>query len=378
MALQRVPNMLVSTPQLLNQMSGIGTQTVDAAGESCAIVGYVALENGSDSTKTISSSGGKIYYRTAGAVTFANASTNLRVGIQDVSASTGLEDNTFDVRADLVGGTDTITTNAYMSAAMETGSKTITHGDLIAIVIEMTARGGADSIILGKSQHTSSNHANIPYGTSDSGTLAKSDTMLASWIQFDDGTMGWIMGGPDPGLGRTSVNFNSTSTPDEYAVCFTPNFTCEIDAVGVDLSDIDNADAYDVRLYSDPLGTPSLVLTINPDTDINNQVASNQGAAFWAITPTTLTTGTTYAIAIRPTTANNFTIGYIDLLTGNDKLKTCTLFGSTLKLATRTDTTGAFSVLQTYYQPYLFLRISKLDDGVQTGGGGFAGIIGGV
>lgn len=34
-------------------------------------------------------------------MTFANAGTNFRIGIQDV-ASTGLEDGTFDVYADLV------------------------------------------------------------------------------------------------------------------------------------------------------------------------------------------------------------------------------------------------------------------------------------
>jgi len=42
-------------------------------------------------------------------------------------ASTGLEDGTFDVYADLVGGTDTITGSADQLTAMETGTKTITH-----------------------------------------------------------------------------------------------------------------------------------------------------------------------------------------------------------------------------------------------------------
>ncbi len=126
MALQTLANkmgMIISSDGGL-MGSGINNATMDGAGESQAFIGKVFLEAGTGS-KTISSAGGKIRWR-SGTVTFANAGTNFRIGIQDV-ASTGLEDGTFDVYADLVGGTDTITGSADQLTAMETGTKTISH-----------------------------------------------------------------------------------------------------------------------------------------------------------------------------------------------------------------------------------------------------------
>jgi hypothetical protein len=126
-------------------------------------------------------------------------------------------------------------------------------------------------------------------------------------------------------------------------------------------------------LYSDPLGTPGLVLTVTPDPDQTSSSTATtvSSVALFACTPTTLTAGVTYGVALRPTTTNNFTIGYYDLLTGNSKIKNMALFGASLSFAGRADVTGAFSVVQTYYLPSFYLRISKLDDGVSAAG--FAG-----
>ena len=60
--------------------------TIDAAVEAVHYTGQVFLEAGSGS-KTISSAGGKIHWRTSGTVTFANAGTTIRIGLQDVSTS---------------------------------------------------------------------------------------------------------------------------------------------------------------------------------------------------------------------------------------------------------------------------------------------------
>ena len=56
--------------------SGTANTTLDAAGESRAYIGKVYLAGGTGS-KTISSAGGKIWWRTAG-TTFANAGTTIR------------------------------------------------------------------------------------------------------------------------------------------------------------------------------------------------------------------------------------------------------------------------------------------------------------
>src|SRR5687768_973556 len=109
--------------------------TLNAATDKTCLVGHVYWE-GRAASKTISSSGGAIMFR-AGAVTFANGSTTLDVGIQDVDSANGpvvRGDGTFDVKKTHQGGTDTINATAFNTISMATGSKTITHGDLVAVV----------------------------------------------------------------------------------------------------------------------------------------------------------------------------------------------------------------------------------------------------
>ena len=69
---------------------------IAAAGRSIAVIGKLVLAAGTGS-KTISSAGGKIYIGKIASRTFANAGSTLRIGIQDVTAGTGLEDGVFDV-----------------------------------------------------------------------------------------------------------------------------------------------------------------------------------------------------------------------------------------------------------------------------------------
>jgi len=347
------------------------TGVVDAAGESCAVVGHVMLEDGPGSTKTISSAGGKIYWRSA-AVTFANAGSTLRIGLQDVSATTGLEDGSFDVSADLVGGTDAIAASAWFATAMETGTKTLTHGEIYSIVIELVSRGGADSVALARvtpsSNFAPSANALLPYGTTDAGSLVKSTNCLLAMIEFDDGTVGWIDGLGVPVVSNTRITYAANSATDEYCAVFTPAFTCEVDAIGLDVSDVDSGDDFELILYTDPLGTPSATVTLAIDPDITNSSGGATGIFIAAITPTTLTAGVTYGVAARPTTNNSITFGYVDFIASTtEKWKNSSLFGSTLKAAGRANQTGAFTEVQTYYAPMLFLRISKLDDGAGSG-----------
>src|SRR3990172_6421351 len=133
--------------------------TLDAAGEKIVFIGRMYLEGGPGS-KTISSAGGKIDWRTS-AVTWATPGSALRVGIADVDLTKGppgRDDGTFDVRKDLVQGTDSLASNTWVSTAMDTGTKTIAHGDLVAIVFELTATLGVDSVQVAKT-----NNNNISY-----------------------------------------------------------------------------------------------------------------------------------------------------------------------------------------------------------------------
>jgi hypothetical protein len=221
---------------------GYTYNAMDANGESVAGIGQIFLEGGAaGGTKTISNVG-KIYWKTAGS-TFANAGTNVRVGLQDVSTTTGLEDGTFDVYQDLVGGTDTIAANSVIITTMDTGTKTITHGDVVAVCVEMTTRGGVDTINVIRESNPVGIGSGLPYATGDTGTLSKTGNNIPIFlIEFDDGTLGWF----NPGhylvgnlyaTSQSTIDFSNGSTPDEYAAVFKVPFKCSINSGAIFVGD---------------------------------------------------------------------------------------------------------------------------------------------
>jgi len=350
--------------------SDISNNTMDASGESCAFIGKIFLEGGSGS-KTISSAGGLITFRT-GTVTFANAATNVRIGIQDLAA-TGLEDGTFDVYADFVGGGGGLASNTWYEKAMTNGTKTITHLDTVAICFEMTARGGTDSVIITSFQNYihSGTPTNFPYRTIDTGAGPKrqSTAPYGACIVFDDGTLGWIQGAWfAPGMQALSTQtYNSGSTPDEYAAVFQVPFKCSVRGGYLPIGSIASTDNFEIILYSDAEGTPVAERTVTVDPNFTGSISGN-APYFVNFSSFTLSPNVWYALSMRPTTANNLNLTYYNITTTfGSKYKKQGIFGTNCKLSSRTNQTGAFSEVQTYFMPIFGLIVDQFDDGV--GGG---------
>lgn len=367
MAIVSVPPFWLTSRSLAGAASGV---TVDAAGESSALVGQVFIPGGG--SKTISSSGGAILWRTGGSVTFSNGSTNVRVGVQDVNPASGLDDGTFDVYADLVGGTDALAANTWYATAMESGSKTIAHGDVIALVVEMTARGGSDSVQLAvgssANPYFSEQFRGFPYATSDGGTHTKTSNAPVVMLQFDDGTWAWFVNHPSYAFATASTqSFNNGSTPDEYACIFSLAFPCRVSGLMAGLAGLASTDTFELLLYADPYGTPSALATIaqNPFFVSGNL----EGVVGVSIADTTLAPGA-YAIAVGATSPNDIGLRYADFTAVGEPYKRFGPLGPTAVMAARTDRTGAFSVTQTYHLPYAGLMITGLHDGAGGGGGG--------
>lgn len=372
MALQPVANGMGIPMDYCNIYSTgtIANNTINATGESVTQIGRIYLEGGSGS-KTISNGRGKITFRT-GTITFADAGTNFRIGIQDV-ASTGIETGTFDVYVDLVGGGGGIISNTWHEIAMASGTKTINHGDLIAISFEMTTRGGTDSVIITSfvNGYLGVNQL-FPYKTVDagSGPVRNATSPIIACIVFDDGTLGWIE--PQPVFPNmniiTTTSLSSSTTPDEYAAVFQVPFKCSIRAAYMYVGSVANADDFEIILYSDAEGTPTVEQAVSVSADIIGSASTN--APYWVnFTSEILLPGIIYAIALRPTTTNAITLGYHDLTsTFGDKYKKMLPFGSLLKMSSRTNQTGAFSEVQSYYLPAFGILIDALDDGVSAGG----------
>lgn len=350
-------------PLLTYHAFSLGTAVENAAGESVSAIGRIRLPPGSAS-KTISSAGGAIIWPTGNTATFANAGTTLRIGIQDVAA--GVEDASWDTYAELVGGTDSLSTASWNNTPMESGSKTVSEGDTIAVVIEMTARGGADSVFISRATDLFPATLAFPYATTDTGTLAKASAGLICLLKFDDGTYGWIdRGGAPfvaPSLVITAASIASDTTPDEYAGLFKLPIRATVESLYCYVTNAAATDDFEIILYSDPLGTPAVIEAVAFDADF---ISGSAGASVWAklSTPRTLEPNTWYAIALRPTTTNSIDFGYYNLGSGFDFIKQTHVF-SDLKTANRTDQTGAFTETQAYHLPIIGISVRAIDDGL--------------
>jgi hypothetical protein len=344
--------------------------TMNAVNEAVHFCGQAFLP-GRTGSKTLSAGGGGSIWFLPGTVTFANGSTNLRIGLQDLDA-TGLPmrgDGTFDVYADLVGGTDTITTTTWRQTVMESGTKTVAHGDKISIALELTTYGGADSVIV---RGLSTGILTFPGSTLvTAGPTYTADSVTPSaLIQFDDGTFGWIDGSFITSTGamftNTSVN-SGTGTADEWGNIFRVPFPCTAEALFAAVAVTVVGADYELILYSDPLGTPTVVEAISVVGD-HIQTATSRLQEFILTTPRPLAANTDYVVAARPTTANSITYTHFDVSTAAHMI--AHPFGTDCNLVKRLDNAGAFTETTTSRLYGMGVRVSAFGDDAATGGGG--------
>jgi hypothetical protein len=351
-------------------LGGISNSSVvNAAGESAATIGRVRFGTASAGSRTLSAAGGGQILFFGQGTTWANAGTNLRVGLQGVDLATGLEDGSYDVQVNLVPGTENITAGGLHKFALESGSVSLAEGDLIAAIAEMTARGGSDAVSINRGPISTIvgagglTNSEFPYGTVDTGAgpvrVASNSTHTFAFI-FDDGTYGWIDGAIPChfGGGATSVAVNSGSTPDEYCGTFTVPLPIEIVTMLIPVDDLVAGATFEAILYRDPYGTPVALQTIAIDPDAAFQ-GTSLGTLLVTIPRTTLLPGQTYGVAVRPTAGTNVSYSYYAGNANTTLFKPFQQLGD-ISVATRTNQSGAFSVLATDHVPVIMLGLTGI------------------
>jgi hypothetical protein len=378
MALQPIINLQLGSTPLYGGYPG--NITMNASGRSLSVIGRIRFPNQATS-KLVSSAGAAILWYAQGANVFTTVGTTMRLGIMDVDLATGLEDGSFDVYKEFVGGTDTVPAASLLTTPMTAGSKVLSDGDLIAIGVKMIARAGSDAV--GVVSAATSNgplptpNLGFPIGGVNVGALARSQVQfLWCLLTTDDGTLGWIEGMPPlPFLSIANLTaFGLNTTPDEYANTFVAPFKMQISGMGVSMAGVAAGDLFDLILYADPLTSPVTLATVSFDPDVTAQTAGNNGLHLAALpTPITLTAGRTYGIAVRPTTAGTVIMGYQNLAAASGTtaqatlIKSACFLGPSLKVASRTDLTGAFVEVAPTAFPLFLLDVCGLEDGI--GGG---------
>lgn len=350
----------------LDGVPAFASAQINAAGEMFAIIGHVYFLAGPGTAKTFSSAGGGIQWRT-GSTTWANSASRIRVGVQDVHTTAGpvgQPTETWDANdpySELVQGTDTLTANTWRTDLMEAGTRTLTHGDLIAIVWDMTVLGGADSGTI-SGIATATTAYNLPVvGLKTSGAWAASGQIPNAIIQCDDGTL-CVIRGTLPASALTTRTFaNNTATADEYGNVLTPAFKSDIDGL---FAIIDPDGDFELKFYSTPTGTPTEEQEIAVDLNITSAAAG--GAMVVACGAESMAAATAYAVTVRPSTTTAVTMtevvvnaaAHLGFWPGGEGCYKCT----------RLDDTGNFT-LTTTARMLCGVMISKLDDGAGGAGG---------
>lgn len=350
-------------------LTGATDATLNAATDKLAMIGYAYID-GRATSKTMGGGSSAISFRT-GTSTFADGSTNIDIGIQDVATSAGppgQPDGTFDCFSSFVGSGGGIASASWNNCAIGSanGTKTVSHGQLIAVVFDMTAVGGSDSVII----QTADTNASVrtPFTNNfDAGAWGSSAEGLANvLLTFSDGTLGTLDGATFI-TSMTSETFASTTNPDERGNIFQVPWDCQVDAIVANMGITDASSDFSAILYSAPGTTPVAEKTIAVTADSGMVTGANEGLhTFLFDAPVTLSKNTDYVAAILATGSSN-----VRLMTGTlaDAAYRALLPGSTnCNKAVRNDGSGAFTETTTVFYP-IGVRISSLHDTGSTGGG---------
>lgn len=389
MTLQRVPgafplvypsSILVNPRAIASGTSGgysslAATQAVDAAGEKVAFIGNVFWEGGAAS-KTMDSTS-LIHFRT-GTVTMASASTTMRIGLQDVNTAAGpplQPDGTYDVYREFAGDAGVISSaddNVAKSVTLSTsGSKTIALGQLVAVVFEMTARGGADSLVLSATPVAGSTYGFFAKPSVMNYTTAWQNASVATttplvMFESSDGTLGTFLGCGYYAPGNV-YTYASSGTPDERAMKFQVPFKCKVNSVYIATGGNAATADGEIVLYSTPGGTPSALATITVLGEYFGNVTDERPHIFMFDSEIELSPATDYAIAYKATGAGSVNLGYITMAAAGHR----SLNGfANCSGVSRSDGSGAFGSESTTDIPLMSLGICHLDDGTGGAGGG--------
>ncbi len=343
---------LVETPELLNRSGNTVPNvvvTLDATGETLHMSGAIYFADGYSSTaKTLSAAGsGKIIWLT-NTVTFANAGSTFKVGLQDLSTASSpcQGDGTFDVYAEFTGGGGGISSAATNTSTMTSGTKTISWGQEIAISFEFTARAGADSITVNTvAPHRRGANFSLPMCSDNtSGSYARTaNTAPMAILQFDDGSLGFIIGTIFySAVGSVSYALD-TGTADEY--CNIITFSTPRRIIGAAVNSLlvtSQAVDAEIILYSDPLGTPVAERTYIYDGTIAPTFTQSGEKLIMFSSPYNVNPNTPIALSVRATVnGQSVRIYYIDEPTLAIANAFC--YGDWCYAGSRLDNTGPFA-----------------------------------
>jgi hypothetical protein len=253
---------------------------------------------------------------------------------------------------------------------------------MVSVVFDFVTFTAADSIILrGLSSMSTALRGTISSAALFTGSWADQAVQPALLLEFTDGTFGTVgLSVPAQVYNTRAFNLDTTGTGgglnagDERGLEFTPEVTFRSDGVQIDLSVASGAD-FEVIAYSGT--TPLSGGTITVDNNATAVAGTLRRGIYYWTQELTFTAGTTYRVAVRPTTTNSVTLSTITLNDANHRV----IYGGTSIAGNSRADQGAWGTPSTTEIPMISLLVSSLDDGTGSGGGGIkvnSGMTGGI
>jgi hypothetical protein len=354
-----------------NSTPGSASQVANAVGAAVISIGQVITADGG--SHTIDTTGSSSLGWRTGTCTFASASTTVKVGLAAVDTAAGppgravnvADTITFDVSKTMIGGGGGIVTQSWQTHVPDAGTKTIANGDLVAFCVQMTARGGTDSIGQGFLNNAEQSRPSV---TSFTGGLYSSVTNVPNTIiTFADGAIGYFYAGE-----VFSVLTNRSFSSGEYGQLFNLPFPLKIHGLYAWMAVASSAADADLVLYSAPLSTPVAEKTVSVDSNTITTLSGRRMTLLFA-TPYTYIANSDVAVAIKPTAGLSATAYYKTLASATHRVTGP--FGTSSYGVTRSS--GAFANANASLDHYFIgLLAGAFDAGGAGGGGGFSGFVG--
>ncbi len=278
------PSLLIPFgPGLFNDHTSLAVTSLalDATNEAVHTVGRIITSDGQSHTLDTSGSSSIRWRMQAGSV--VDAGTTVKVGLAAVDTANGPAPRavnasnvaTLDVERSITGaGGGELSGVGWKTSVPTSGSKTVANGDLVAAVIQMTARGGTDTMSVGCVATPAPAHGStVTHFTSSYTAQAVQPNMV---IQFADGAYGWFFGTE---LASGTPSTQGVSSTTEYGNLYEFPFSGQIAGIWGVLTPSSNAANFNLVLYSDPLGTPVAERTVAVD---GNTVAATLSRRIFA------------------------------------------------------------------------------------------------
>jgi hypothetical protein len=265
-------------------------------------------------------------------------------------------DETQDQTFAIVNGNASFATNTWLHTGALSSNRTVTKGELLAVVLEYDGGGrlGSDSVVMsGFSSVDTGGYARAMAALKTGGTWAQQSVLSNVILEFTDGTFG-TLSGAIPFSAANNFAYHSGSTPDEYALKFQLPMSCKIDGADLWIYTTAVTSDFDVVLY-DSDGATALATT---SVSGYHCFASLREMFVPFSTEVVLAANTNYYLAVKPTQAvSTVLINYSDVSASGHL---AALFGGTTWITSSRTNAGAWSDTATR-RPFIAPRISSVD-----------------